>query len=169
MAIVGQSTVLLSPSSIITSPPPFLHPESTSSKQLSQQSSTHDTAAQNKKSSTANQQRASDFTRTFPEHRHHPHSSQSPSHTSQHPHGSHSDPILRQSPHHAYGTMSDNQPRPRTPTSLSYTSDDEKVHSHYEPVGQPATDTRRRGCCSCCCCCRTMQPTLCAIVNLCIV
>jgi hypothetical protein len=129
--------------------------KSISAVQPSQQP-TQTTPTQTKKKAADHQpqqQGPSGFSHTFPHH-----SSHSPSHVSpasHHPHGSHSDPILRQSPHgvHNYGTMTEDRPRPTTPTSLTYNSEDETLTPHYEEDVEQRTDGRSR---KCCCCCRTM-------------
>ena len=88
-------------------------------------------------------------------------SSQSPSHKLPSPlPGSHSDPIHRRSPHlvPTYGTMSEveDRSRPTTPTSLGYTSNDEKLHLHYDLESEKSESSSGVAKRSCCCCCRTM-------------
>ena len=73
------------------------------------------------------------------------------------PPGSHSDPI-RRSPHRSetYGTVSRDNSRPTTPTSISFTPTDEILHPHYDEEQELLARTTNRRRKECCCCCRTM-------------
>ena len=85
---------------------------------------------------------------------HHHH--QSPSHTPSPyppppPPGLHSDPI-RPSSRTSYGTMREEPPpRPTTPTSMSYTSEDEGLHPHYDNEQQQQTQGTSVWSKLCCC------------------
>ena len=139
---------------------PLLFAELVSTVQPSQQP-TQATPTESKKTvadqqpQQSHRQRPNRFSHTFPEPRLHRHSSHSPSHTSptsHHSRGPQSDPILRRSPHASitYGTMT--EPRPTTPTSVTYSCESEALVPHDGEEGEQTTDGRRKGRS----CCRTM-------------